>query len=97
MKETINKMKQMLEDSSLRCFEICAQFGIREDSGGTTFKRVVGMSMEAYRELAAPYKRMISTGASIGDQSPQIEMRRKGNGNGNHAPKKNGSNGHGSL
>ena len=95
--ERINKMKQMLEESSLRCFEICAQFGIREDSGGTTFKRVVGISMEAYRELAAPYKRMISlgaTGGSIDDQPLQIEIRRRGNGNGNHVPKKNGSNGH---
>lgn len=90
LSERINKMKQLLEESDLRCFEICAQFGIREDSGAKTFKRVVGMSMQAYRELAAPFK--CSTSAAnvarlsepLGTGSP---ISAKRNGHGNHKPR----------
>jgi AraC-like DNA-binding protein len=50
--QRIAKMKYLLETTELRCFEICFMFGLREDSGETTFKRVVGMSMESYRRFS---------------------------------------------
>ena len=50
--QRIAKMKYLLETTELRCFEICFMFGLREDSGETTFKRMVGMSMEAYRTFS---------------------------------------------
>ena len=49
--ERIGKMKQLLETTDLRCFEICYMFGVREDSGAATFKRMVGISMESYRMI----------------------------------------------
>ena len=43
--------KELLLNSHLRCFEICYEVGFfREDSGGKTFKRFTGMTMEQYRK-----------------------------------------------
>ncbi len=52
LNQRIEKMKYLLETTELRCFEICFMFGVREDSGEATFKRVVGLTMEAYRTLS---------------------------------------------
>lgn len=52
-KARIDKMKKLLETSDIRCFEVCFEAGFRrEDSGAKTFKRKVGMTMDAYRAMS---------------------------------------------
>jgi AraC-like DNA-binding protein len=46
----VKRAKKLLCRTDLKCFEVCYSVGFRrEDSGATTFKRMVGMTMEAYR------------------------------------------------
>ncbi|GEM_PF-5891352 len=90
--QRIAKMKYLLETTELRCFEICFMFGLREDSGETTFKRVVGMSMESYRALSHANKlscpspsRQINkpiTYSFPAPLKPEIKIPTNGNGNG---------------
>lgn len=51
IKETrVYKAKQLLQSTSLRCFEICFETGFkREDTGARVFKRVTGITMEEFR------------------------------------------------
>ena len=50
----VERAKQLLHDTDLRCFEICDRVGFtREDSGAKTFKRLAGMTMEQYRRRPA--------------------------------------------
>ncbi len=47
--QRIEAMERLLVETDLQCLEICNLFEIREDSGDTTFKKVVGMTMGEYR------------------------------------------------
>lgn len=98
--QRIAKMKYLLETTELRCFEICFMFGLREDSGETTFKRVVGMSMESYRAFSQRSKppglsQLRQTNKFITYSFPtplkqEIKIPTNGNGRNGHS-NKNGS------
>ena len=52
--ERIDKMKVMLLDKHIRCFEICYKVGFeREDTGAKVFKKNTGMTMEQFRRRSA--------------------------------------------
>lgn len=47
----IERAKELLQKSNLKCKEICLAVGFsREDSGSRTFKRHTGISMKEYRK-----------------------------------------------
>ncbi len=46
----VAKMKALLAEDRLRCFEICYEVGFdREDTGAKVFKKHTGMTMEEFR------------------------------------------------
>ncbi len=46
----VAKMKALLADGKLKCFEICYQVGFeREDTGSKVFKRETGLTMVEFR------------------------------------------------
>jgi AraC-like DNA-binding protein len=73
LSERVKAMKRLLEESHLKCFEICEKLGVREDSGGVLFKRSVGMSMEAYRKLIVPYRGQ----SKLLKTNPTTQLRKK--------------------
>ena len=49
----IERTKVLLQQTDLQCKEICLAVGFsREDVGAHVFKRLTGLTMEAYRKLA---------------------------------------------
>lgn len=46
----IEKAKHFLEETDLKCFEICFEVGFgRDDTGAKTFRKVTGFTMQEYR------------------------------------------------
>jgi two-component system response regulator YesN len=45
----IEEMKRLLGESDLQIKQICYELGLREDSAAHLFRRVTGMTMQAWR------------------------------------------------
>jgi methylphosphotriester-DNA--protein-cysteine methyltransferase len=48
--QRVKIMKELLLTTDLCSNEICATMGIREDCGERSFKKIVGLSMQSYRD-----------------------------------------------
>ncbi len=49
--QKVNAMKEMLMMDRRKCYFICFDFGLREDTGAKVFKRSTGMTMKEYRKM----------------------------------------------